>query len=173
MELRLRVGDRPLTVRLVPEGDEFSATVEDASYRVACGSTGRRTTTGGTTVEELALTVDGRSHRVVVARNREHVMVAFDGHVYRFETGDEARAGHEGGAGSGIIIAPMPGKVVSVLVAVGDEVSVGQPVLVLEAMKMESTLPADVTGRVTAVKVVAGAVVGAGETLIEIEPVAE
>ena len=64
----------------------------------------------------------------------------------------------------------MPGKVVAVLVAEGDVVEVGQALVVLEAMKMESTLAAEVAGRVRAVRAVAGALVTAGDLLVEIEP---
>src|SRR5207249_2213963 len=79
------------------------------------------------------------------------VLVAVAGRVWTFEIGEEARGAH-GAAGSGAVTAPMPGKVVSVLIAEGDVVEVGQPLVVLEAMKMESTLAAEVAGRVTAVR---------------------
>jgi len=173
MEIRLRHAGRPLAVRLVPEGEEFAATVDGVAHRVACAAVGPRTTTAGATIDELALTVDGRSWRVVVARMPERVLVAADGRVWTFETGDEGRAGHEGGVGSGLVVAPMPGKVIQVLVADGDSVAAGQGVVVLEAMKMESTLTAEVTGTVKSVRVAAGTIVGAGDTLVEIEPARE
>jgi biotin carboxyl carrier protein len=66
----------------------------------------------------------------------------------------------------------MPGTVIAVLVAVGDAVEAGQPVVVLEAMKMESTLVAEVAGRVGAVAALAGALVAGGDVLVEIEPAA-
>jgi biotin carboxyl carrier protein len=87
--------------------------------------------------------------------------------VFTFETGDESGGAHAG-AGSGVVTAPMPGKVIAVLVAVGETVEVGQPLVVLEAMKMESTLSAEVAGRVTAVATIAGATVAAGDLLVEI-----
>ena len=64
----------------------------------------------------------------------------------------------------------MPGKVVAVMVALGDTVEAGQPVIVLEAMKMETTLVAEVPGRVTAVEAVAGTTVDAGALLVAIAP---
>jgi len=57
-----------------------------------------------------------------------------------------------------------------VLVAEGDVVEVGQALVVLEAMKMESTLAAEVAGRVTSVRAVAGATVAGGDVLVEITP---
>lgn len=66
------------------------------------------------------------------------------------------------------LMSPMPGKIVSVAVEVGQEVAEGDPLLVLEAMKMQNTLVSDITGVVTAVKVKAGQNVGKEELLIEV-----
>lgn len=67
------------------------------------------------------------------------------------------------------VIAPMPGRVVRVLVAAGDEVSAGQGVVVVEAMKMENELRAPKAGRVKDVSVSAGTSVEAGKVLVVIE----
>jgi biotin carboxyl carrier protein len=133
---------------------------------------GPRSAVDRAAVEELAMEVDGRPSLAVVARLHDRVLVSIAGRAWVFETGDEAR-GAADAAGSGAVTAPMPGKVVSVLVAVGDTVSVGQPLVVLEAMKMESTLAADIAGRVSAVPATAGATVAAGELLVEITPPTE
>jgi acetyl-CoA/propionyl-CoA carboxylase biotin carboxyl carrier protein len=77
--------------------------------------------------------------------------------------------GSGGAAGSGTIAAPMQGTVVKVLVAEGDEVEVGQSVLVLEAMKMENHISAEKSGTVKELRVEAGATVGAGDVLAIIE----
>ena len=168
METRLRLGTRTLAVGLVPEGDGWAATVDGAAHRVTRLTPGPRTTAaGGAAVEELALEVDGRPHRALVARSRDRVLVAIAGRVWAFESGEEARGAH-GAAGSGEVTAPMPGKVIAVLVAEGDQVEAGQPLVVLEAMKMESTLVAEVAGRVRSVRAVAGATVAAGDLLVEI-----
>jgi biotin carboxyl carrier protein len=65
--------------------------------------------------------------------------------------------------------APIPGKVVKVHVKVGDEVEAGQPLVVLEAMKMENELTAEQAGKVIAVHVEPGQTVNAGEPLAELE----
>jgi len=65
----------------------------------------------------------------------------------------------------GSLLAPMPGTVVSVAAASGDQVAEGQPVLVLEAMKMQHTVAAPAAGVVTEVKVAPGAQVAAGDVL--------
>jgi biotin carboxyl carrier protein len=67
------------------------------------------------------------------------------------------------------VTAPMPGRVVRVLVATGDEVAAGQGVVVVEAMKMENELRAPKTGRVKDVNVAAGTSVDAGKVLVVIE----
>jgi propionyl-CoA carboxylase alpha chain len=72
---------------------------------------------------------------------------------------------------SGSLLAPMPGTVVAVVVAVGDEVTQGQPVLVLEAMKMQHTVAAPHAGTVTDLAAEVGRQVAAGEVLAVVEPV--
>lgn len=65
--------------------------------------------------------------------------------------------------------APIPGKVVKVHVSVGDEVEAGQPLVVLEAMKMENELTATQAGKVMAVHVEPGQTIDAGGLLVELE----
>ncbi len=82
-----------------------------------------------------------------------------------------AGGGHHGagaGAGTGQVAVPMQGTIVKVLVAVGDEVEVGQAVCVLEAMKMENNITAETPGKVTEVKVATGDAVGAGDVVVVI-----
>jgi pyruvate carboxylase len=67
------------------------------------------------------------------------------------------------------VAAPMPGAVVAVLVAVGEQVAAGQKLLTLEAMKMETTLYADRAGRVAEVLTRAGTQVDGGDLLIRFE----
>ncbi|GDX14240.1 acetyl-/propionyl-CoA carboxylase subunit alpha [Actinomycetes bacterium] len=71
-----------------------------------------------------------------------------------------------GGSATGDVVAPMQGTIVKVLVEVGQEVKVGDAVVVLEAMKMENQLQADKAGTVSAVKVKAGDKVGSGDVLV-------
>lgn len=74
------------------------------------------------------------------------------------------------GSGGGSVAAPMPGTVLRVEVAVGDTVRARQPLLVLEAMKMETPLTAPFAGTVAAVRVRAGDGVAGGDVLVELEP---
>jgi len=82
------------------------------------------------------------------------------------------RAGHAGGSAGhsdGAIIAPMPGRVIALMVAKGDRVTRGQPLVVIEAMKMEQTLSAPFNGVVSQMKVLAEAQVVEGSVLMQLE----
>lgn len=78
-------------------------------------------------------------------------------------------AGGPAAAGPQRVTAPMPGRVVRVLVAVGDEVSHRQGLVVVEAMKMENELGSPKAGRIVEVAVAEGVSVEAGRLLIVIE----
>ncbi len=71
---------------------------------------------------------------------------------------------------AGSLTAPMPGLVLTVRVAEGDKVDAGQPLLALEAMKMEHPVLAPTAGRVTELRVAAGSQVDAGDVLAVVEP---
>jgi biotin carboxyl carrier protein len=76
---------------------------------------------------------------------------------------------HHPAEGRQNIVATMPGKVVRVLVAVGDQVEIGQGIVVVEAMKMQNELKAAAAGRVVSMAAAPGATVNAGEILAAIE----
>jgi biotin carboxyl carrier protein len=73
------------------------------------------------------------------------------------------------GAGRQNVIAPMPGKVVRVLVATGDLVEASQGLVVVEAMKMQNELKAARPGRVIEIRAREGETVGPGDTLVVLE----
>jgi 3-methylcrotonyl-CoA carboxylase alpha subunit len=84
---------------------------------------------------------------------------------------ERAAAGRRkgGGAEAGGLEAPMPGVVTKVLVAQGDRVQRGQPLVAVEAMKMEHMVRAPRDGQVKAVRVKQGELVGGGAALLELE----
>ena len=73
------------------------------------------------------------------------------------------------GAAGGAITSPMPGRLVKLLVAEGDTVAAGQPLCVVEAMKMQNELSAPSPGKVTKIRCGAGAQLGAGEVILELQ----
>lgn len=82
-----------------------------------------------------------------------------------------ARASRSGVAGAGgRVSAPMPGRVVKVLVTEGEAVEAGRPLVVVEAMKMENELTAEAAGIVQAIHVTAGQTIESGALLIELAP---
>jgi acetyl-CoA/propionyl-CoA carboxylase biotin carboxyl carrier protein len=76
--------------------------------------------------------------------------------------------GAAGGSGSGDVTVPMQGTIVKILVEVGDTVAAGQPVVVLEAMKMENQIATERAGTVTEIKVAPGDTVGGGDVVVTI-----
>jgi acetyl-CoA/propionyl-CoA carboxylase biotin carboxyl carrier protein len=76
--------------------------------------------------------------------------------------------GGHGGPSSGEVAVPMQGTIIKVLVSVGDEVAAGQPVCVLEAMKMENNIAAGKAGTVSEVRVSPGDTVGSGDVVVVI-----
>jgi biotin carboxyl carrier protein len=123
----------------------------------------------------LSLIVEKKSVQTHVTPRGSHgaVLVSIDGFVVD-ATVNGRRTGHaaETGAhahGEVQVIAPMPGRVVRLLVSPGDEVAAKQGVVVVEAMKMENELRAPKAGRVKDVAVTPGTSVDAGRVLVTIE----
>ena len=83
---------------------------------------------------------------------------------------DAAVNGHgREASGQAKIAAPMPGRIVRLLVAVGDAVEAGQGIVVVEAMKMQNEMKAPRAGTVKAIKTTEGAAVAAGDVLVVLE----
>ncbi len=80
-----------------------------------------------------------------------------------------ASGGGAGGSGSGDVTVPMQGTIVKVSVEVGQEVAVGDTIVVLEAMKMENNVTAEKAGKVAEIRVSAGDSVGGGDVVAKIE----
>ncbi|GGB37293.1 3-methylcrotonyl-CoA carboxylase subunit alpha [Tistrella bauzanensis] len=157
-----RDGEREIEVRVHFRGSDYAVAVGDGPslpVRATLGDGGRMTL--DVDGHRFTARVAGIGARVHVWAADEHAMVErFDPFAF---TGDEA-------AGGGRLVAPMPGKVVQVLVAAGDVVEKGTPMIVLEAMKMEHTIAAPVDGTVDAVHYAAGDLVEDGAELLAFKP---
>ena len=81
----------------------------------------------------------------------------------------QSRSGGSGGSGSGQVTVPMQGTIVKILVEVGDTVEAGDPICVLEAMKMENSIAAEKAGTVTEVRIAVGDSVGGGDVVAVVE----
>lgn len=80
------------------------------------------------------------------------------------------KADNSAGDRVNVVLSPMPGSVIKVLAEDGDSVAAGQPVLVLEAMKMENEICAPKSGKIKTVFVTAGQTVSGNAALFEMEP---
>jgi len=119
-----------------------------------------------------SILLDGRSYEARVEQGAQTLVVVIDGRRFEIEVRDPRRFSRKGGgagaAGVQTIAAPMPGKIVRVLVGVGDEVTAGQGLLVVEAMKMQNEMKAASAGTVLSISAREGATVTAGESLATI-----
>ncbi|MGP3788783.1 sodium-extruding oxaloacetate decarboxylase subunit alpha [Pseudomonas sp. B392_1p] len=130
---------------------------------------------------EFVIDVHGESYRVditgvgVKGEGKRHFFLSIDGMPEEvvFEPLNTFVAGAPGqrkpASAPGDVSTNMPGNIVEVLVKEGDTVKAGQPLLIAEAMKMETEVQAPIAGTVKAVHVAKGDRVNPGETLIEIE----
>lgn len=78
-------------------------------------------------------------------------------------------SGNKAGGGAGAVKSPLPGIIIDVLVNVGDEVTKGQTVVMLEAMKMENAINAPQAGKISSISINKGDSVLEGVTLLTIE----
>jgi biotin carboxyl carrier protein len=119
----------------------------------------------GSTVREARIDARGDAVVAVLVGSRRFEVSASQDRRRR----PRAHLDTPAGARRASVKSPMPGRVVRVLVSVGDRVSAGQPLIVIEAMKMENELRAPFDGVVGRVGVEAGAPVDADTVLVVIE----
>jgi biotin carboxyl carrier protein len=167
MKLAVSVQNRPGELELLPRG---------AGWRFRYAS-GGAVTEGEASVIEVepgiySVLWDGCGYEVKISLDKGKGFADIAGHHYAVEAADPrelAATAATGAAGREQVLAPMPGKVVRVLVAEGAEVAAGQGIVVVEAMKMQNEMPAPKAGRVVTLRATPGATVAAGELLAAIE----
>ena len=128
--------------------------------------------------EKRKVTVDGEEFEVEVEREGDAWRVLVGGKEYSIqvdggthsETGRGSAGRSSGRKRSGTISSPIPGKVVTMHVAVGDQVEEGEVLLILEAMKMQNEIQAPIQGTVSEVNCESGDSVEANVPLVIIEP---
>ncbi|MBI3077728.1 MAG: acetyl-CoA carboxylase biotin carboxyl carrier protein subunit [Deltaproteobacteria bacterium] len=124
--------------------------------------------------QQLSLIIEGQVYEVGLRELEDGLEVTLGGHRFVVEVADERRAAlrrREGTAAGGrqVIRAPMPGRVVRILVGLGEPVEAGQGVIVIEAMKMENELRARAPGEVREILVREGDTVEGNADLVVIE----
>ena len=147
---------------------------KDGKYSVKLGDRQYQVDSQPISENCLSLVVDGKAYTVFIAEDEDKQYISVQGEQFCVE---EAKA--ESGARSiaesatlkGIptIASPMPGKVVKILVGVGDRVEKGQGLVIVEAMKMENEIRSTSAGVVKKINFKEGDLVDAAELIIELE----
>ena len=166
MKYEALINDHPHQVELERAGQDYECKVDGEAYSLNAVMTAQ---------DVLSIIHDGRQYEA----KREYSLMG-DLHIivgserFAVEVRDprslrsrRAAAGHE--AGPAKISAPMPGKIIRILAAEGEEVEAGQGLVVVEAMKMQNEIKASKKGKVTRIAVKEGAVVNAGDLLAIVE----
>jgi 3-methylcrotonyl-CoA carboxylase alpha subunit len=149
--------EHPVRVRFAEEGLRLSVDGKDHSF-------------AGESLEggALRLRLNGRAFKARAVREKSDWHV-FSAGSYRRLTLKEVLQGQDADTRSGSLAAPMPGKIIQVLTRPGVSVKKGEPLIILEAMKMEHTISAPADGRVKEVHFAAGEQVLEGAELITLE----
>ena len=169
MPIEIKLGDRIASVKILNQNENLiEIMVDDKVYNVDLMHNDEGT---------FSIIENNRSHNISLVPSQKpktytaHTLY----NTFDLEVIDaEARYIRNRGAGTLTqsekqITAPMPGKIVKVLVKEGDEVSQGQTAVIISAMKMESEYKVAVDGVVKAVNVADGDTVESNQVLIEIE----
>lgn len=117
------------------------------------------------------LTLADRTERVFVVTERDTVHVHAFGRAWTLQLVDPVERARGGGASEDVATAPMPGTVINVAVAAGDAVAQGQPLVVIESMKMQSEIVAVRDGVVERVHREVGETFDRGAPLVALVPV--
>lgn len=178
------IDNRTYSVDTGTNGHQRSITVDGLTHAIdwrqiaALAAEAKGNVSGG----RYSLIVAGRSYEVFARsiskpdeKEFQTYEIFLDGERFEVKVEDErtkllaglTRAG--AGVGEARVLAPMPGLVVNVLVEAGATVEQGQPVVVLEAMKMENDLPAPMEGTIKEIQVQKGQTVDQGQVLVVIE----
>lgn len=153
-----------------------AAGLAGADSAVECAVDGRAVAVDARMVEVgvLSLIVEGRQYRCVLDLDGMGTGVWIGGRRYGFSVADPRSLAARRGAstdadGPRQLKAPMPGRVVRLLAAVGDAIEEGQGIVVIEAMKMQNELRSPKTGKLVRLDVAIDDTVGAGAVLAVVE----
>jgi biotin carboxyl carrier protein len=165
---RVTLGERVLRVEVRHEGDHVFVRVDDGEARAV---------QMGTVHGPLRwLALGDRRTELMAVLDKDAVRLAVDGLEFRAEVLDEARARLASVTGARAatharreLRAPMPGLLIKVLCQVGDAVEAGQPLVVLQAMKMENELSLPRGGTIKSIAAAPGQSVEQGQVLLVVE----
>ncbi len=149
--------------------------LEDGKFRISIDGNERLVDARAIRPGTWSILLDGQSFVVDLDPRRGGIAASVGASEVTLQVEDALHrrlataAGPRAAARGETMRAPIAGKVVKLLVAVGDQVPVGMAVIVLEAMKMENELVAECGGTVTKIHKIAGQAVDTGDVLVELE----
>lgn len=165
MEYKLSINNDVSAVEVETTGDSaLSVSIGDCAHQVKYSKIDDH---------HIRLYIDGKSVNAYVAGDSDEKLIVINGTTYRVADADAAgmksRSKARGGKSPNEVMTPMPAMVVKILIKEEDVVTKDQPLLTVSAMKMETTLRAPFSGRVTKINTTEGAKVMPGEILVDIE----
>lgn len=164
MKYEAEIRGRQVSVELEQSGERITARVGERDYDLEffCPEEGVYTLLEGDRVYEAQVSaLDETSMRVQIGSHSFSTKITDRKH--RRSSVEHAVEGRQN------LLAPMPGRVVRVLLSAGDEVASGQGVIVVEAMKMQNEIKSPKSGRVVEVRVAEGVTVNANQVLAVVE----
>ena len=166
MELEFNIENKPHKLQLEFKDGQYRISIDEREYAVDSAVISDNC---------LSMLVDGKAFTVYFAEANGKKYVSIGGEQFCIE---EAQS--EASVGSGadatavdeapVAASPMPGKVVKILVSLGDKVEKGQGLVIVEAMKMENEIKSPVKGIVDKVNFKPGDLVDAAQPILEMKP---
>lgn len=156
-----RTGDGVYAVRIAAAGvsrDEIRVSGRTLEWR--------ELDPGRAVVHRFEARISGRGIALTSVLHGAQLTFFIEGETYRLSSRDLAGGFTEEAASAGAVLTPMPGQIIEVLVCEGDRVEKGQPLVVLEAMKMEHSVRAESCAIVETLNVALGDQVEEGSTLL-------
>jgi 3-methylcrotonyl-CoA carboxylase alpha subunit len=165
---RLNLASAPVSLHFRHGADDMTidAAAEGGGWRLRLGDHEGHATAERLPDRRLAVALDGVRSTMRVLQHDAELAVFFDGESWHFTTVDPLAPPADADVRGGRLTAPMPGRVIQLMVAPGEAVRRGQAMMVIEAMKMEHTIAAPRDGVVQAVRYAAGDPVEEGAELI-------
>jgi len=166
VKLICRMNEETTDVKVERAGSGYRVAIGDRTFDVdlATANNRLRSVTFGEHDQYLVVHHQEGNQHEVSFRDRTIHLELFDPLAMKRRRREE-----EDGGGESHVRAIMPGRVVKILVAVGDEVRKGQGILILEAMKMENEIVAPKDGKIASIPVEAGKAVDNGDDLMILE----
>ena len=166
MELEFRIEEKVHKLNLEFKDGQYRVNVDDEEYLVDSSHISESC---------LSLLVDGKAFTVYFAEANGKKYVSIGGEQFCIEEAQSEASAASGADATAVdeapvAASPMPGKVVKILVSLGDKVEQGQGLVIVEAMKMENEIKSPVKGIVDKVNFKAGDLVDAAQPILEMKP---